>query len=353
MMTILLVFSAGIRIIYSNARTFLYLIKNIGYFLLRINSFERGSYSINAKLIYKVGSLRSQHLLDTVAIRPPRVIVYNPFGCNVGGDLLIGFHPDQRYKIDFNNKTIIRTYYDDHALNHYSILRTEMTAFIPAPRFDILGALSYREEFIDGFTFQLAAGNLQKFDSLLSNFLALVGSTARAIRYSCNSIERLVEAVNYAYRKVDADRDLLFELLVHANMVVSKGSDLAGPNLLESDSGLFLIDWEPKELKYRRAWIDPVNLIVKCDFQGLIAGDYTKYIAGLFSACGVDHDFRCTDREIRSILFASLLCNLPELHKFDLRFDFNRLPCSGLSRIKTFHIQKVIRSTLMYMRRYA
>lgn len=317
-----------------------------------MNDFKRGIYIINPRVIMQKEYINHQHFIKTTLNLYPRVNIYNLCGSKNSSVSMVGFHPDLRYSIDFLRRKVTKSFYIDVNLEKYSKKRSAMGKHIASPRYKIIDKKKYYEELILGDPFNLSSENYHKFIDLLDGYKAFIKTSSLVCVATSETKKKLEVITKTASDEIKLDSELFVNLMSTNYICLSKGSDIAGPNIIESDEGLVLIDWEPKELKYRRFWIDVVNLIMKCDPVGFMLGKHDIYLTEIFLAHGisdVDHDK--IETKI-AIIFASLLANLSDIDNVDLVENYDHLPCGGLTQVNILDLQKICRSTRRFVTTY-
>ena len=325
---------------------------NLSFFLLNFRAFKTGKYIINSRVIIQKAYIEHEHFQKTIMNWKPTITLNNYLGSKESAISMIGFHPDLRYTIDFDNQTVTKSFYRDVNLLQYSGKRMAFSNYVAAPEYEIIDANQYREDLIIGKPFSLNQQNTNKFDMLLAeynNFLC-----ASVYRRDDNTDHR--KEFSGISRRIDTLINInksLFNSLVFTNyFILSKGSDIAGPNIIEAEERLVLIDWEPSALKYRRFWVDVINLIIKSDPAGFTKGKYDLYLKELFSRFGIITSSPSEIEDKMAIFCASTLVNLKKLDEVDLRDDSEQLPCRGLTRISKLDIHQVARSARVFVRRF-
>lgn len=327
-------------------------IRNFSYFLTHMSEFKRGVYIINPRVIMQKEYISHEHFRKTTLDLYPRVNIYNVCGSKNSSVSMVGFHPDLRYTIDFLKRKVIKSFYIDVNLEEYCKKRSKMSKHIAAPRYKLIDKKKYYEELIIGDPFNLSSDNYYKFINLLDSYKVFLRTSLHvciATSATKKELNRITTAVS---ENIKFDPVLFVNLMSTNYICLSKGSDIAGPNIIESDVGLVLIDWEPRELKYRRFWIDVINLIIKCDPIGFMLGKHDIYLTEIFLAHGIsDVEFKKIETK-NTIIFASLLANLNHIDNVDLVEDYDHLPCGGLTHVNILDIQKICRSTKRFVTAY-
>lgn len=346
-----------IDIIFSRVRyhvhEFKSFLKNIIYFLRNINSFEKGHYFINSRVIIKNDYLIHDHFNKTTLSKKPKIKIYNKFGRLGSGKDMLGFHPDMYIEIDFKNKIVSKTFFKEVDLSEYSNRRNQLSKYVAAPRYTLVNNKKYEEELIHGRRFVLNEANTCKLKKLLNEFKDFTISSLSLNEPLDSAADQLHLISQVLCRKIDIDIKFFEKLLLTSKVVVSKGSDMAGANILETNDRLVLIDWEPKELKNRFFWTDAINLIIKSDPIGFVQGKYTKYLNTLLMLDGINTDDVDKKKYLISILCASFVGNLKNIHTIDLCMESQNCPCRGFSFVKEYHLFKVSRMAIRFMDRYA
>ena len=327
-------------------------IQNLFYFLLNMRDLKPGTYIINPRVIMQKKYIKHQHFKKTTLDLYPRVTIYNFCGSKNSAVSMVGFHPDLRYTIDFSAQMVIKSFNVDVNLENYSKKRSAMSKYIVAPSYYPIDAKQYSEELILGKSFNIGNDNYYKFKELLANYKMFLENSAK-IHMSKENNKKWVDPITNRLAEQIPLNSALFEELIMTNYIcLSKGSDIAGPNIIESAEGLVLIDWEPKELKYRRFWVDIINLILKCDPNGYMQGKYESYLREIFSAFGINNSMGNEAEDNNAIILASFLTNLKNIDHLDLVDDDAHFPCRGLSSIRALDLQKVCRSTKRFLETY-
>jgi len=308
------------RVIKSKFLELKYFLTTLKYFLMHFRNYEPGWYNINRKFIVKADIEVNNHFYNTILRLRPFIKLYNLFGSkDCVTDFVHGMHPDMDIKI-YPQKELIKRIFKQPVLNNdYQKRRDLIQQFIPGPSFSINTNYEYEERLLIGESFTLSKNNNHQFIILLNQFknLAISESKINNIIDSKN-IKPIFKAYSdIISKKIQIDLNFLQNLLSTSHFVVSKGSDLAGPNIIMSKNNLILIDWEPRELKSRAYWSDLVNLILNTDPTGFFSYKYRLIFLELIKA--VDNlNLNINDKNfINTLAAANSFWNLPNLHFLD------------------------------------
>jgi hypothetical protein len=293
----------------------------IQWFWHNATRFDRSWYIINRKFIVKDGLEIHEHFLSNIMNIKPAIKVFNFWGSKgKKTNFALGLHPDMEIKIFPNSEIVCRKFKQPVINTCYGERRALMQAYLPGPPFKLKSPFEFEEKLLPGKKFEYSALHKTKFHFLLQRLcdlsLDLNSRNSKASGSAC--LQSLVKAYAEMLQiRIPIDQGFLTTLLTTQFWVPSKGSDLAGQNLILLGDELVAIDWEPKELKYRPYWSDIVNLIIRTDLDGLFRGSYTKKISYLIKGVtGYSPDLN------EAILFNTLVAassfwNLPILHFLD------------------------------------
>lgn len=325
---------------------------NLRYFLCNLRQLSPGTYVINSRVIIQKQYVDHEHFRQTILNWKPRITLYNVWGSKDSQENMIGFHPDLKYTIDFDNRIVTKSFYRDMKLVSYSQKRNIMSNHVSAPDYQIIDTNQYREELIMGKPFCISSKNVEKFDKLLSEFNDLLSSSNYSRVISMEPTKELAQIAQVIMSHININKSLFFALICTNHISLSKGSDIAGPNIIEAEDRLVLIDWEPNALKYRRFWVDIINLMIKCDPIGFLNGEYDGQLVELFYNHDIGTNLPITIEDKVAIFCASALVNIKSIDQIDLLEDLDQLACGGITSIKTLEIQQVARSAKGFFKKY-
>lgn len=325
---------------------------NLRFFLLNFRSFKTGKYIINSRVIIQKAHIEHEHFQKTIMNWKPSITLNNYLGSKESAISMIGFHPDLRYTLDFDNQTVTKSFYRDMNLLQYSGKRREFSNYVAAPEYEIIDANQYREDLIIGKPFSLNHQNVIKFDMLLAEYNNFLSASVYQSDDYTDQRKEFSEISRCIDKLININKSLFNSLVFTNYFSLSKGSDIAGPNIIEAEEKLVLIDWEPGALKYRRFWVDVINLIIKSDPTGFMQGKYDPFLKELFCKFGVNTKPTNEIDDKIAIFCASTLVNLKKLDEVDLRDDPEQLPCRGLTRISKLDIYQVARSARVFLKKY-
>ena len=326
------------------------LLKNALYFITYSNTFEPGVYIINSRFIIKQGITDNEHFIKTTLTKRPQFRIRKNGCSDKGARNMLGFHPDMHIMIDFEQKVVVKTFLSKVDMHEYESNRRLLTNFISAPKFKVRDKNTYQEELVPGREFLLTSSNKAKFNSLLKQYLRMTETIEQTFPHRATQNCDLSLLENYFKPQHDIDFGMLMLLLTTPIMALSKGSDIAGPNIIEDTNRLFLIDWEPKELKIRPFWTDPINLLIKCDPKGFVDNKYQEYLLKLLQRCLSAQAIVENDKLIRTVLAASFLMNLPKIHQFDLVENGTTISEKHIQKVTKLDLEKVSRNIERFYR---
>ena len=315
------------------------------YFFVNSRRFDYGWYEINRKFIIKENIYVNEHFKNINESLKPNIKLYNFLGrTNNITNYVYGFHPEMNIKIFPNSKIITRKFHKPQLASDYSDRRSSMQKYIPGPKFKIKNDFEYDEEILSGKSFQISEDN-KVFLILLDQYRKLSVN----LNYLNEKIKNLdsLRSVTRLYEKTIMNRlsinpKLLIRLITNPLYVISKGSDLAGPNLIYSDNKIISLDWEPRELQHRVFWSDISNLILNVDPAGFFLGKYNNFLKEFFNS--IDDMVLNDDNKLsNTIVAASIFWNLPNLHFIDFEsINLNQLD----SIIKNISIDDLERAAI-------
>lgn len=318
-------------------------LRNILYFCRYSKTFERGVYLINSRLIIKQDITDNEHFIKTTLSKWPKLYITKKSYSDPGARNMLGFHPDMYIHINFQTKVVSKSFLRSINLVNYEKRRRLLTDYISAPMFQVIDSKTYREELISGREFVLTESNKNKFHLLLLQYITMIESTGQLRATEAQGYLKNTSLKTKLENYLDIDINILELLLASQNITMSKGSDIAGPNIIESESKLLLIDWEPKELKYRLYWTDPINLIMKCDPNGLIRSQYQGYLIKLLQNCIPKSTIIENDRFLITLITASFIMNIPKLHQVDLVGKEAENTTTQINKLTKLDLEKIIR----------
>lgn len=337
-----------------NYKKFFY---SLACFFAKGREFERTWFHINRKFITKQGVLVNDHFKQTILGLRPNLRLYNFLGkkSNVS-NFVYGIHPDMEILIFPHSGLVRRIFKQPELTSEYSDLRLLMQKYLPGPKFSIKSLFEYDEQLLLGVDFELSAQNQPHFSKLLEQLRELAAN-------SCVTHDKIPVSISFmsVFGKYEAllpgslqiDSGLLASILTTPLFVPSKGSDLAGPNILFEKTRLSLLDWEPRELKYRVYWSDILNIVLSVDPAGFFSGKYRDFITGFLREIGgpipeLDDRVLCN-----SLVAANSFWNMPEVHFC----DFNQISCADIdaifSQLKLADLKKCCITTEILCKKYA
>jgi hypothetical protein len=338
----------------NNYRKFLY---SLGRFLSKGREFERTWFHINRKFITKQGILVNDHFKQTILSLRPTLKLYNFLGKkgNVN-NFVYGIHPDMEIMIFPHRGLVRRIFKRPELTGEYLELRLLMQKYLPGPKFSLKSHFEYDEQMLLGLDFVFSAQNQPHFLKLLDHFRELAVN-------NCVTHDKISTSISFmsVFRKYEAllstslqiDSGLLSSILATPSFVPSKGSDLAGPNILFEENRLSLLDWEPRELQYRVYWSDIINIILSVDPAGFFSGKYRHFIMDLLREIGgpipeLDDRVFCN-----TLVAANSFWNMSDVHFL----DYNQMSCADVdaifSQLKLADLKKICITTEILCKKYA
>lgn len=347
-----------LRLALSQLNNILFLIYSLKYFFLNCFVFEKGWYRVNRKFIAKNNLSINKHFTETILKIRPTLNLYNFFGSNkTKTEYVLGLHPKMHIKI-FPKSGIIKRIFKKPSIDiPYEEKRNLMQKYIPGPKFEVINQNEFHEDLIDGEAFIFSRRYELQFLILLDKFKNLAISHNKYEKIICSNKQLYNISKMYSEMikdKLDINIETLKYICTTPSLVLSKGSDLAGPNLiLKKGDNLFLIDWEPHELKYRVFWSDILNLVIKVDPVGFFSGTYNLFLKDFFFSFERKIDIFKDSNIYNTLAAANSFWNIPALHFAELdklsEDEFNSI----FKELKMRDLKKAVLDTQILCGKYA